>query len=521
MSTPRRRRSHSPCLQFVISILALAAVALTTACGSGSMSTPSSPVLSGNTQVTLVLSGTANDQLTEFDLGLQGISLTSQSGKMVSVLSALQRTEFIHINGGIEPLVTVNIPQDVYTAATVTVAGAGFTCLDFTAPDTLDSSTFAYGQTPSANVTVNLSAPITITGDAMGLSLNLLVAQSATYSACYDPNAISTYSITPTFNLAPMAFSSEPTSPENGKANGFNGQVSSIDAANNSFTVALPMTENTRTVSIASVSSTTYQGIDNFSALAVGTFVTVDGAIQPNGSLVAMRIAVEDTTALQMMTGPLMQVSAGEPALVLWGRQQQGTGEDVGGGQYFSFGNAAFRISGQLANLQNLPFTPAFSSSNMVPGQNVYVSASTLVTSGGFPYTPASTVTLIAQTIDGAVVASSNSGGFTTYTVDLASYDLFPMLAVQPGQAALLTNPGEVEVYVDNNTQQLNSQPLAPGSTLRFYGLVFNDNGTLRMDCAQVNDGVAETPQSNASQQNLPEKGQAKAVRVRNFGRLR
>jgi hypothetical protein len=74
---------------------------------------------------------------------------------------------------------------------------------------------------------------------------------------------------------------------------------------------------------------------------------------------------------------------------------------------------------------------------------------------GRYECAPPSTVTLIAQTIDGAVVASSNSGGFTTYTVDLASYDLFPMLAVQPGQATLLTNPGEVEVYVDNNTQQL------------------------------------------------------------------
>ncbi|HEY6338090.1 MAG TPA: hypothetical protein VIW68_06320 [Candidatus Sulfotelmatobacter sp.] len=34
-------------------------------------------------------------------------------------------------------------------------------------------------------------------------------------------------------------------------------------------------------------------------------------------------------------------------------------------------------------------------------------------------------------------------------------------------------------------------------STLCFYGLVFNDNGTLRMDYAQVNDGVAFTPQTN------------------------
>jgi len=95
------------------------------------------------------------------------------------------------------------------------------------------------------------------------------------------------------------------------------------------------------------------------------------------------------------------------------------------------------------------------------------------------------------------------------------------MLAVQPGQTTFLTNPGEVDVYGDNNTQQLSSQPLAPGSTLRSHRLVFNDKGTLRMDCAQVNDGVPEAPQANASQQNLPEKGQAKAVRVRNCGWLR
>lgn len=38
----------------------------------------------------------------------------------------------------------------------------------------------------------------------------------------------------------------------------------------------------------------------------------------------------------------------------------------------------------------------------------------------------------------------------------------------------------------------LNSNPFAAGSVVRFYGLVFNDSGTLRMDCAQVNDGVPE-----------------------------
>jgi len=38
----------------------------------------------------------------------------------------------------------------------------------------------------------------------------------------------------------------------------------------------------------------------------------------------------------------------------------------------------------------------------------------------------------------------------------------------------------------------LNSSAVAVGSVVRFYGLLFNDSGTLRMDCAQVNDGVTE-----------------------------
>ena len=42
------------------------------------------------------------------------------------------------------------------------------------------------------------------------------------------------------------------------------------------------------------------------------------------------------------------------------------------------------------------------------------------------------------------------------------------------------------------NTQLLNSGAIGVGSVMRFNGLVFNDNGTLRMDCAQVNDGVVE-----------------------------
>lgn len=43
-----------------------------------------------------------------------------------------------------------------------------------------------------------------------------------------------------------------------------------------------------------------------------------------------------------------------------------------------------------------------------------------------------------------------------------------------------------------NLTQLLNKQPLAVGGVFRFNGLLFNDAGTMRMDCGELDDGVAE-----------------------------
>jgi hypothetical protein len=137
---------------------------------------------------------------------------------------------------------------------------------------------------------------------------------------------------------------------------------------------------------------------------------------------------------------------------------------------------------------------------------------------GSNPYTELEAITLIPQTINGTVTGSSVHGNFTDYSVSLASYDLFPNLAVQLNQTTLLNDPSDVEVYVDGNTQLLNSQPLAEGGIFRFYGLVFNDNGTLRMDCAQVNDGVNEAPLSSASQRSYLEAGETRTVRRDSIG---
>jgi Domain of unknown function (DUF5666) len=506
--------------------LMVVAALLTTGCGSGTTSGKSTPQFTGNTALTVVLSTTANDQLSEFGLVFQNIALTSQSGMTVSLFSGTQGAEFMDVNGGANPFVNVSIPQDIYTSATVTLGSAEFSCVAIepsgsSDPGGLLTSTFAYGQTPTANVSVTLPSPITITGNSMGLALSLLVSQSATFPGCYFAGpGIEPYSITPAFTLTPINFASQPTNPANGKINSIGGEVTAIATTGNTFTLTRPLVSLTcpcpslYTLPVAANSNTVYQGIGNFSALAAGMLIDLDGAIQSDGSLLATRIAAYDPAAVNVMTGPLLFLDSSVSDFYNLGREQQGQNYSVQGqniGIYSFSDTTVFQTSGQFNNVASLPFAASFNGSNMVSGQNVSVYSGVLTAYYGGEYDASTTITLMPQTIDGAVVGSSQEGNFSVYTVSLAPYDLFPTLASQPGQASVLTNPSEVEVYVDNNTQMLNTQALAGGSTLRFNGLVFNDNGTLRMDCAQVNDGVAFTPPSNATVP--PELGQAQTMR--------
>jgi hypothetical protein len=496
MKTQRSSCYQGPCrerLTVLLLLIVLAAAGFTASCGGGS----STPKFSGNTNVTVVMSSTANDELYSFGMHIEGLTLTTQSGKVVALLSS-QPAEFIHVNGEIEPLATVTIPQGVYTSATATLGNSLFACVTITNAGSIETSNFGVVPTPPAGVTVKLPAPITITGDSMALDLDLQVQTSFTLTSCDATDNDATFSITPTFNLTAASFSAQPTNAGNGKAIGIDGQVSSVNTAGNSFVMAYPSDEAPRTVTVSTGAGTVFQGVNSFAGLAVGTFVNMDGVVQGDGSLAATRIAVEDPTATSAEIGPLLFVSEAAPALNIVEQESQGI-LLVGGATAFSFGNATFQISGQLSNLNSLPFTPMFNAGNMVAGQNVYLST-TATTFGPEPiYAPAQTITLIPQTVDGTVSSTSTSGNFTIYTVNLASYELFPTLAVQGGQTTLLNNPSEVEVYVDNSTQIVSSQQPTPGVTFRFYGLVFNDHGTLRMDCAQVEDGVPVTPPMNAA----------------------
>jgi hypothetical protein len=505
LSQPVRCHSGMTPASAVLSLLLTLAGCLATGCGSGTPSATVPPPASP-TSVTMVVSSTANGQFTNFYVDVTSISLKSKAGTTVSVLAApqsqafsqTQEAEFIHLNGQMAPFLTAMVPQDVYTSATLTYTYAQFTHVTLTASLGLETVTDAVGGPNSIplTATVNLPSPLDIHGSAISVALNLQVSPSATFTnqGAGQPD---TYAITPMFTLIPVA----PTPQSQVQVTGAGGLVSSINSGSNSLDLMIdygfnnPSFPDGSTFTVATNASTVYQGIGNFSGLAAGMIANLDLTLQSDGSLLATRIEVDDPGATNVLAGPLGTVFGAQGEIVELGRTNEEFNQSVVPGSNampYSFdASTAFKLSGEIAVPSNLRFSATFDSSNMIAGQNVSVASQVILTSGG-TNTHATTITLMPQTINGTITGVSNSGGFTVYSVSLAAYDLFPILAMQTGQATAVQNPSSVQVYVDSNTKMLNSNALAPGNVVRFNGLIFNDSGTARMVCGQVNDGVAE-----------------------------
>jgi hypothetical protein len=468
------------CLAFILCATIALFANLLAGCGGGMKP---GPVTGQSTKVTLLFSSTANAQISAFQMSISSVTLTSKSGNTVTIYQQPQSVspsqvffETIHSNGDTEPLGTVSIPQDVYTSANVVVAGARFTFVTFdAAAKTLAYNSFSNG--PNLASKALLPSSITVSGDAATLLLDLQVSQSASFTA---PPPLGTSSITPVFKITPVAVAAQPTNNQNGKVSGVHGRVASINSNTIGFSLALP---DGPTLPVNFDSSTVFQEPPGVSALGVGWFVDIDAVVRPDGSLRATRIEIEDISAHDVMIGPLTNVASAFTVLSVMDLQQQGDdyccAPDPVGNPFRWDSSTVFRVTGQLGNLQNLPFTASFNATNISVGQKVSIASATVVNSGS-PFTLATTITLVPQTINGTVSAVSSSGGFTVYSVTLAPNDLIPTL----------TGNGNVTAYVGSNTQVITSSPITVGSVVRFNGLLFNDNGVLRMVSGQVSDGV-------------------------------
>ncbi len=490
-SIPLLRSSSIPSRERFSALLVLMfGTCIAAGCGSAGTMMPPSP--SGTTNVIILMTSTANDKLVSFRAEITNVTLTDQKGEQVTLYNnpntvgngiPSEYVEFEHLNGRSTPLVTVSIPQGTYTSVALKVGRCEFWAVSVNSTGGLVNSGYAEGLCGqgTGNATVNLPSPLTISGPAMALSLNLQVPQSYTLNGT---GASARYTVSPVFTLSATAISSQPTNDQNGKLDGINAQITSVNGAAGTF---VGQTSDGISLTMNSDNNTSYQGITGLSALTAGMLVNLDAAIQrSDASLLATRVEVDDPGQPTLVNGLNLSPTNGGGFVMTVVELENcaGSGDPACSSGFNISSNTVFKTSGQFSNLQNLPFTATFSNANFFPGQNVSVFAHDLQT--------AATLTLTPQTINGTVTAVSSSNGFSLYTVSLAPYDPIPTIQSQVGPITRASSPSTVIVYADPNAHLLNTSPISVGGVFRFRGVIFDDNGTLRMDCNLVRDGVPE-----------------------------
>lgn len=444
------------------------------------------PVPGLSTAVTVLYSSTANDELTDFRLSLGSLTLTDANGKSVTVFNlgnGNQLAEFMHSNSILEPVMSVSIPQGVYTSATLTFSNPQFTFVTYNAGYIYFNTDISMGSSGFAPAEVSLPGAITVSGTSMALIVNSEVSQSVSMSGSPQGNDFSS-SVSPRFTLTAEAL--DPGAQDtisSAPVNAFR-KISSLQASASGEGSLVFTSPGNTALTVAADSNTIYQGIGGYGSLSPGMFADVDIALQPDGTLLATRVEVPDTAARDLVTGPVFNINPSDGIFNLVGEREQGQDFSSGfrsGGMALQFtGDTEFLVDGGFQAPQGLPFTPVFNASSVAAGQNIAVTSQSIPLSG--PYPTATTITLLPQTVDGTVESVSSSNGFQVYQLRLASDD---PLSTTRGSVSL-------EVYANSQTRMLNATPAEAGEVLRFHGMVFSNQGSLEMVADQVNDGVAE-----------------------------
>lgn len=471
--------------KLAFSLVLLATLVLGAGCGSSMQ--PPRPVVTGTTNLVVQMTSTANGRFTGFEMTLSNVSLIDQTGKAVALINTPQKAEFSHVNGGATPLATVSVPQGVYTAVSVTYSDGLFEFLTPATPTLGVGIQMFQAILGSQQATVEMAAPITVSGKAMGLTLDLQESRSA---SCVCDGVSNSFSITPVFKAVPFQIAIQPTNEQNGKIVGLSGRISAVGAGSTNITLSVDNgfsfspSPSGPTLQLVLDDATAYQGVTGATSLLPGEFMDADVAVQSDGSLLATRVEVRDPQALNTMIGLVFSSSSLVPVFVQEGIQQQGDDLSVNPIDALSYAFSAstrFQTSGRVAVPADLPFTASFDGSSLALGQNVAVNFMQQSFTGA-SQTQADAVTLMPQTLNGTVSSVTTSGAYTVYQVSLQAAD----------PVVVASGKNTVTIYLNSATQMLNSGAIALGSIVRFNGLLFNDAGTFRMYAARVNDGVAD-----------------------------
>ena len=457
---------------------ALLFAGLLSACGGsmapGGVQTPSA----ATTPVQVNLGDSPADWMLAFSMNITSMTLTGNAGP-VNVVSTPVPMEMMRTMGAMQPLSMIAVPQGTYTGATITIGSATVMYVD-------PVSKALTQQTLSGPMlsTIAFSAPITAGTTPMAMNFDLDLAASVSGQA-------GALNMNPVFHMSSaLQGSGNPASYSDGGVQQMMGVVSSTTGSSFAMTSMQAAQALTFMTSASTIFSGT--GMSSMGSMSAGMLLMVDATLQSDGSLMATHVESMMGSGGAMGEGMLTSVT-GQPATQLALVMQNGVGAGMMASA-FSAGitvnlspSTSYSIDAESVDLTQVPFTPVFDASHIYAGQAVMpVSASGMMSGGmggsmmgGSPMAgslTASAVELEPQGLSGTNSAAISSGTTTSFTLTLPADSAF----------TALTGASTVTIYPQSGTNLASSAPIAAGSTVHVFGLVFFDGGQWKMVPASI-----------------------------------
>ena len=452
--------------------LPLALIVALTGCGGSNGTTSISPTSALKTQVQINMGDAPANWMLAFSMNISSMSLTGSNGS-VSVVSSTIPIEMMHLMGTMQPLSMIAVPQGSYTGASITIGSATVMYMDPT-------TKVAVQRTISGPISssVSFSSPVTLGSTPMAMGFDLDLASSVTA----DVNG--NLAMNPVFHVTSgMQGAGNPLDFTNGGIQQMMGTISSVSGTSfvmNSIQVS-------QSFSFGTNSSTVFANT-SMSGMASGMVTIVNASLQPDGSLMATKVQSMMSSG-GVMGGGIITATNGQPATALTMVMQNGAGAGMMSSSFASgasinlSGSTTYQIDVDGMNMLGLPFNPIFDASHIYAGQSVMPISSTSMTSGGMMgggamagTITASTIALQPQGMSGTVATTITAGLSTSFTLTLPSDSAFKTM----------TGATNVTVFEQPGTTISGTSPIAGGSTVHAFGLLFFDVGQWKMVAARI-----------------------------------
>ncbi len=445
--------------------------------GSAGATSQTTTTPAAKTTVQVNMGDSPADWMLAFSMDISSMTLTGQDGS-TTVVSASTPMEMLHLMGVMQPLAMVNVPQGTYTGANITLGSATTMYMD---PNT---KSLVQATIPGPiSGTVTFSSPVTVGSTPMAMGFDLDLASSVTLGSN------GALSMKPVFHVTAGAQGSG--TPSDFMDGGIQQMMGSVSSVSGSSFVMSSM-QAAQSFTFATNQSTAFSGV-SMGSMGTGMLVMVDATLQADGSLLATRVQSMMNSGGMMGGGILTAVTGSPTATSLTMVMQNGAGAGMMS-TYFASGasvalnsSTTYEIDSDGMDMSGLPFTPVFDGSHIYAGQSVMPISSSGMMSGGMGggmmgggamdgTITATEMMLVPQGLSGTAAVAVSSGTAQSFALTLPPDSAF----------TTMTGASQITVVQQQATVVSGTSPIAAGTDLHVFGLLFYDGGQWKMVAARI-----------------------------------